>query len=69
MLQAAQRVPTVGHIVGALWELRDLVAVASGNRANCTTLAAYGADIMRAFDFQGEETAAQGGNASLHPLS
>lgn len=52
-VQAAQRVPTVGHIVGVLWELRDLVAVAKGNKANCTTLAAFGADIMRAFDFQG----------------
>jgi hypothetical protein len=52
-LQAAQRVPVVGDIVGALWELRDLVAVASGNAANCATLAAFGADIMRTFDFQG----------------
>lgn len=53
-VQAAQRVPTVGHIVGTLWELRDLVAVAKGNRANCNTLAAFSADIMRAFDFQGD---------------
>jgi hypothetical protein len=52
--QAAQRVPVVGDIVGALWELRDLVAVASGNAANCATLAAFGADIMSTFDFQGE---------------
>lgn len=55
-LQGAQRVPTVGHIVGTLWELRDLVAAAKGNRANCNTLASFGADIMRAFDFQGGHT-------------
>lgn len=57
LLEGAQRVPTVGHIVGALWELRDLVAAAKGNRANCNTLAAFGADIMRAFDFQGKKLA------------
>ncbi len=51
--QAAQRAPTVGHIVGALWELRDLAAVAKGNHANCATLDAFGVDILRAFDFQG----------------
>ena len=63
--QAAQRVPVVGDIVGALWELRDLVAVASGNAANCATLAAFGADIMRTFDFQGRHVGC-GCKQSLH---
>ncbi len=45
--------PAVGHIVGALWELRDLAGLACGNRANCATLDAFGADILRAFDFHG----------------
>jgi len=55
LVEAAQRTPAVGHIVGALWELRDLAAVARGNRANCAVLDAFGADVLRAFDFHGKQ--------------
>lgn len=53
LAQAAQRTPAVGHIIGALWELRDLAAVAHGNRSNCDVMDAFGADVLRSLDFHG----------------
>ena len=40
---------------GALWEGHDLVRQALGNRTNCLQLGAYGQDILRVFDAEGEE--------------
>lgn len=55
LVEAAQRTPAVGHIIGALWELRDLAAVAHGNRGNCDVLDAFGADVLRSLDFHGKQ--------------
>ena len=53
LVQATERSPIVGHIIGALWELHDLVQSAKGNWANCQQLDAYGQDILRVFDAEG----------------
>ncbi|KAK9810553.1 hypothetical protein WJX73_000223 [Symbiochloris irregularis] len=57
LVEATQRAPIVGHIIGALWEGHDLVQQALGNRINCSQLGAYGQDILRVFDAEGKRLA------------
>ena len=54
LVEAAERTPILAHVVGALWELHDLAALAKGNHANCGQLDTFGQDVLRAFDFHGE---------------
>ncbi|KAK9820323.1 hypothetical protein WJX72_008971 [[Myrmecia] bisecta] len=57
LMEASQRSPMVGHIIGALWELHELAQGAKGNRANCLQISTFGEDIMRVFEAAGKRLA------------
>eukprot|EP00891_Asterochloris_glomerata_P003875 jgi/Astpho2/3875/Aster-04386 len=53
LVEATASAPIVGHIVGAIWELHELVRKARGDRHNCEQLDLFCQDVMRVLDIAG----------------
>ncbi|KAK9821282.1 hypothetical protein WJX74_008620 [Apatococcus lobatus] len=57
LVEATERSPVIGHIIGAVWDLSDMAPRAKANKANCQQLSAYTQDMLRIFELKGKQLA------------